>query len=72
MTAVERLLAHAEGVVVFFNERFARQYDLDALTAASVHRNLATYTNGVPHCPPAFELKNGTHPVQETPRSRPA
>lgn len=57
MNAVERLLAHAGRVAVFFDEMLARQDGLDPRTAESVHRNLAVYTEGGPYAPPAFELK---------------
>jgi hypothetical protein len=57
MNAVERLLAHAERVVIFFDEMLARQKRLDPRTAESVHRHLETYTTGGPFNPPAFELK---------------
>jgi len=57
MNAVERLLSHGERVVVFFDEVLAPQGWLDPRTAESVHRNLATYTDGGPFAPPAFELK---------------
>lgn len=57
MNAVERLLSHGERVVVFFDEVLAPQGGLDPRTAESVHRNLATYTDGGPFAPPAFELK---------------
>jgi len=57
MNAVERLLSHGERVVVFFDEVLAPQGGLDPRTVESVHRNLATYTDGGPFAPPAFELK---------------